>query len=192
MGKICVAAFVIIIFFTTNLDADVEQAPVRISIVNERYPDGVSERDCILIDRDNSYHFVRQRQAPSQNSADVVVFESRLTPDDLELLEDSLLELSRSDLSEYATPAFPLDISTFQSMIVKVKLNGTGHTFGYLEWPNKDKFGSPNNAPEETKQRWQESAAALRPLYNWTEELIRRNAKSSNVADSAGNVCGEL
>jgi hypothetical protein len=101
MGKICVAAFVIIIFFTTNLDADVEQAPVRISIVNERYPDGVSERDCILIDRDNSYHFVRQRQAPSQNSADVVVFESRLTPDDLELLDDNLQELSRSDLSEY-------------------------------------------------------------------------------------------
>ena len=100
MGKIWGAALVIIIFFITNLDADVEQAPVRISIVNERYPDGVSERDCIVIYPDNNYHFERRSQAPSQNSADLVVFESRLIPDDLKLLEDDLLELSRSDLSE--------------------------------------------------------------------------------------------
>jgi hypothetical protein len=77
-------------------------------------------------------------------------------------------------------------------MTVEVKLNGTGHTFGYLEWPNKDKFGSPNNSPEETKQRWQKSAAALRPLYTWTEELMQRNAKSSNVDQSAASLCGQL
>jgi hypothetical protein len=192
MGKICGAALVIIIFFTTNLDADVEQAPVRISIVNETPSGNGSERDCIVIYRANNYHVERRHQAPSTNSADLVVFESRLIPDDLGRLEDDLLQLSRSDLPEYAPPAFPINISTFQSMTVEVKLNGTGHTFGYLEWPNKDKLGSPNNSPEETKQSWQKSAAALRPLYNWTEELIQRSAKSSNVDRSASNLCGEL
>jgi hypothetical protein len=193
MGKICGAAFVIIIFFTTNLDADVDQAPVRISIVNEA-PYGIgSERDCIVIYPDNSYQVERRYQAPFENSAaDLIVFQSRLTQDDLGLLEDDLLELSRSDIPEYAPPAFPLDISTFKSMIVDAKFDGTSHRFGYLEWPDKDKFGSPNNSPEGKKQSWQKSAAALRPLYNWTEELIQRNAKSSNVDHSAANLCGEL
>jgi hypothetical protein len=191
MGKICGAAFVVIIFFVTNLDADVEQAPVRITIVNETPLGNGSERDCIVIYRDNNYQVERRHQAPSKDYNDLIVFQSRLTPDDLGLLEDDLLQLSSSDPPEYAPPAFPLSISTFQSMTVEAKVNGTGHTFGYLEWPNKDKFGSPNNSPEGTKQSWQKSAEALRPLYNWTEELIQRNAESSNVDQSAANLCAE-
>jgi hypothetical protein len=192
MVKLCGAALVLIIFLATNLDADVVQSPVRIAIVNESASGNGSERDCILIHPDSNYHVERRHQAPGSNSADLIVFESRLTPDDLKMLENDLLQLSRSDLPEYASPAFPMSISTFKSMIVDLKLEGAAHTFGYLEWPNKDRPGSPNNNPEETKQGWQKSAEALTPLYNWTEDLIQRNAKSSNVDRSASSLCGQL
>ena len=186
------AALVISIFLATNLDADVVQTPVRIAIVNESASGYGSERDCILIHPDNNYHIERRHQAPDSNSADLIVFESRLTPDDLRMLENDLIQLSRNDLPEYASPDFPMSISTFQSMIVDLKLDGAAHRFGYLKWPNKDRPGSPNNNPEWTKQDWQKSAAALRPLFNWTEDLIQRNAQSSNVDRSASNLCGQL
>jgi hypothetical protein len=187
MRKIGGAALIIIILFATKLEADVEQAPVRITMLNEAVSGNGSERDCIVIYANDDYHVERRHQSPSSDSADVIVFESHLTPDELSLLSDTLSQLSY--LPEYVRPTVPMSISTFQSMTVELRLDGTGHMFGYLEWPNKDKVGSPNNSPAETKETWQKSAAALRPLYNWTVELIERSAKSSNVDRSAANVC---
>jgi hypothetical protein len=189
MRKIGAAALIIIIFFPIKLDADGEQAPVRITMVNEAVSGAGSERDCIVIYANDDYHVERRHQSPSSHSADRIVFESYLTPDELRLLDNHLSQWSSSNLPEYVPPTVPMNISTFQSMTVELRLDGTGHMFGYLEWPNKDKLGSPNNSPAETKENWQKSAAGLRPLYNWTAELIERNAKSSNVDRSAANLC---
>jgi hypothetical protein len=90
MRKIGAAALIIIIFFPIKLDADGEQAPVRITMVNEAVSGAGSERDCIVIYANDDYHVERRHQSPSSHSADRIVFESYLTPDELRLLDNHL------------------------------------------------------------------------------------------------------
>src|SRR5271155_4612944 len=121
MVRIAVGVVFILFFLVTSLNAGVDQAPVRISIINQNFfSGGAAENDCVVIYPDETYHAERRRQEPSTDFNSIVVFESRLSPDELSLLMDDLGQLSHGDLAEYVAPAFPLNISTFQSMIVEV------------------------------------------------------------------------
>ena len=166
------------------------EVPLRISLANETYfIGGANENDCAVIYPGGAYHLERRRQEASHNFSNLIVYESRLSSGDLRALTRDLEVLSHIGLAEYQSPALPLTISTYHLMTVQLKTQGTAHTFGYLEWPNKEKAGSPNNSSEELKQNWRDAAVALRPLRSLAEGLLE-GAGSSNVEQSKANFCG--
>ena len=172
MWKIFSAALFVAALAPIQTSSTVDVPVLHMSELHENLNNsGSSVRDCLVVFESGRFHLERRVQQSPKPTADLSVFETQLSPEQAGTLKKIVSADEVLRLPAYTPPAFPLSISTFDSLIVTIRLNGLEQTAGYLEWPNKNKSGSPNNTLEQVQQDWRLSEGNLEPLRSWVRDL---------------------
>ncbi len=148
---------------------------------------GTSDRYCLVVYGDGRFHMERRTQQSPQPFNTLTAFDSRLNVMQEHALEQILSASSLSALPAYQPPAFPMGISSFNLFHVALVKSGGTQVVGYIEWQNKEWPGSPNDAPDATKQSWQVSKTALSPFLMWVRQLESSKPPQGDTESTACN-----
>ncbi len=148
---------------------------------------GITSTDCILVLPDGHFHLERRTQRLPETKATTQVFESSLAAVQLQSLRSIIDSQTIKDLPTYAQPTFPMTVTWFGILDVKIARQSEIQRVGYFTWLGGTRDTSPNVMPEEIKNTWRTSAAALQPLVEWFHSI--KNSKLEPLPEAEINFC---
>jgi len=147
----------------------------------DQSPAGITANECVLVFPDGQFHMERRLQQLPTPSATLLVYESKLSDEQLQQLRIILDSDDMRGLPTFLPFAIPGPVPVRQAFEARIPRNSDVQRVGYATWKATSQSDSDAPARDALKDSQRKSETALQPLFKWFNDVDSQKLVPSNT-----------